>query len=189
MNLASKVKALRNQKGLSQELLAEVAGLSLRTIQRIENDQTVPRGDTLKRLAIALDTSPDEIIDWKMQEDNEYLRLMNLSALWFLVFPLLGILIPLIKWIQKKDKLKNVNELGIAMLNFQITWTIIFSIIFIFLAIVYFGNEWNFLSLLVLTSPLTLLYLYNCIVVISNTIHISKNKPFKYRLALPFIKK
>ncbi|MEM6687360.1 MAG: helix-turn-helix domain-containing protein [Bacteroidota bacterium] len=190
LNLASRVKELRNRKGFSQEMLAEESGLSLRTIQRIENDQTVPRGDTLKRLAIALDTSPDEIIDWKMQEDQEYLRLMNLSALWFLVFPLLGIIIPLIKWIQKKDKLKNVNELGISMLNFQITWTIIFSLIFIFLSIVYFGTlQWNFLSLLVLSSPLTLLYLYNFITVLSNTIKISKNKPFRYRPSLPFIRK
>jgi transcriptional regulator with XRE-family HTH domain len=190
LNLALKIKELRNKKGFSQEMLAEESSLSLRTIQRIENDETVPRGDTLKRLAIALDTSPDEIIDWKIQEDQEYLRLMNLSALWFLIFPLLGIIIPLTMWIQKKDKLKNVNELGISILNFQITWTIIFSIIFVFLSIVLSGSiEWNFLSQLIVLSPLIILYLYNFILIISNTIKISKNKPFKFRPALPFIKK
>ena len=74
-NLAQRVKELRNRKGISQEILAEESGLSLRTIQRIENNETVPRGDTLKRLAIALDTSPDEIIDWKILEDQNYLIL------------------------------------------------------------------------------------------------------------------
>jgi transcriptional regulator with XRE-family HTH domain len=49
LNLAERVKELRNRKGISQELLAEQSGLSLRTIQRIENNETVPRGETLKR--------------------------------------------------------------------------------------------------------------------------------------------
>jgi thiol-disulfide isomerase/thioredoxin len=55
LNLAQRVKDLRNRKGISQEILAKESGLSLRTIQRIENNETVPRGDTLKRLSIALD--------------------------------------------------------------------------------------------------------------------------------------
>jgi len=73
LHLAQHIKELRNRKGMSQEFLAEESGLSLRTIQRIENSETVPRGDTLKRLAIALQTSPDEIIDWKIEEDKNYL--------------------------------------------------------------------------------------------------------------------
>ncbi|MDB4025673.1 helix-turn-helix transcriptional regulator [Flavobacteriaceae bacterium] len=81
LNLALRVKELRNRKGFSQEILAEESSLSLRTIQRIENNETIPRGDTLKRLAIALDTSPNEIIDWKIQEDQNYLRLMSLASL------------------------------------------------------------------------------------------------------------
>lgn len=35
--LAKKVKELRKRKGYSQEELAEKSGLSLRTVQRIEN--------------------------------------------------------------------------------------------------------------------------------------------------------
>ena len=189
LNLALRVKELRNRKGFSQEILAEESSLSLRTIQRIENDETVPRGDTLKRLAVALDTSPDDIIDWKIQENQKYLRSMSLSALWFLIFPLLGIIIPLTMWIQKKDRLKNVNELGVSMLNFQITWTIFFSIILLFLLIVKSGSEWNFLSLLVLFSPIIILYLYNFIVIIANTIRISKNQPFRFKPSLPLIRK
>jgi uncharacterized Tic20 family protein len=190
LNLALRVIELRNRKGFSQEILAEESSLSLRTIQRIENNETIPRGDTLKRLAIALDTSPNEIIDWKIQEDQNYLRLMSLASLWFLIFPLLGVIIPLIMWIQKKDTLKNVNELGVSILNFQITWNIISSIILIFLSIVFSGSDgWDFLSLLVVLSPLIILYLYNFIVIISNTIKISKNKSFRYRPALPFVKK
>ncbi len=133
LNLSQRVKDLRNQRGMTQELLAENSGLSLRTIQRIENNETVPRGDSLKRLAFALNTTPDEIIDWKMQEDKGYLTLMSLSALGFLFFPILGIIIPLIFWVLKKDKLKNVNELGKSILNFEITWSVLFFLYFILL--------------------------------------------------------
>lgn len=61
--LAQRIKSLRNRKGFSQEELSEKSGLSLRTIQRIENGETEPRGDSLKRLAFAFDVSSDEIID------------------------------------------------------------------------------------------------------------------------------
>ena len=50
-NLAIRLKELRNRKGMSQEALAEESGLSLRTIQRIENGDTNPTGDSLKRLS------------------------------------------------------------------------------------------------------------------------------------------
>jgi transcriptional regulator with XRE-family HTH domain len=76
--LASRIKELRNRKGLSQEELSEKSGLSLRTIQRIENAETEPLGDSLKRLAMAFDVAPEEIIDWQIQEDQSYLSLMSL---------------------------------------------------------------------------------------------------------------
>jgi len=56
--LANKVKELRTSKGLSQEELAVRSQLSLRTVQRIEGNETEPRGDTLKRLSTALSVPP-----------------------------------------------------------------------------------------------------------------------------------
>ena len=63
LELSKKIKELRTRKGLSQEELSEESGLSLRTIQRIENGETEPRGDSLKKLATSLGASPDELID------------------------------------------------------------------------------------------------------------------------------
>ena len=100
--LALQVKSLRKRNGFSQEELAETSGLSLRTIQRIENGETESRGDTLKRLANALNVTPDELIDWTVKEDNGYLQILNLSAFAFLFFPLLGVLIPFMMWVAKK---------------------------------------------------------------------------------------
>lgn len=45
--LSTRVKELRKRNGISQEILAENSGLSIRTIQRIENGETNPTGDTL----------------------------------------------------------------------------------------------------------------------------------------------
>ena len=110
--LANRIKELRTRKGFSQEELSEKTGLSLRTIQRIENGETEPRGDSLKRLAQAFDVTSDDLVDWTVQEDRGFLLSLNLSSLSFLPFPLLGILVPLIIWISKKGKIQNVDRLA-----------------------------------------------------------------------------
>jgi transcriptional regulator with XRE-family HTH domain len=58
-NTHARIKELRESKGLSQEELSEKAGVSLRTIQRMENDESVPRGSTLRNIASSLDVSSD----------------------------------------------------------------------------------------------------------------------------------
>ena len=64
--VANKIKELRKRKGFSQGELSENSGLSLRTIQRLENGETKPRGDTLKRLAASFGISSDKITDWQI---------------------------------------------------------------------------------------------------------------------------
>lgn len=190
LNLSERVKELRSRKGMSQELLAEASGLSLRTIQRIENNETVPRGDTLKRLSIALNTSPDEIVDWKVQEDQNYLTVMSMSALGFLFFPLLGIIIPLTMWMFKKDKLKNVNELGKSILNFQISWTLLLFLIYIFMIMRMFGGvfRWFSIGFREMLMIFIILYGYNIIITVINTIRVYQKKPFKYVPALRILR-
>jgi DNA-binding XRE family transcriptional regulator/uncharacterized Tic20 family protein len=51
---AARILSLRKSQGLSQEALAEQSGVSLRTIQRVEQGATVPRGHTVLALAAAL---------------------------------------------------------------------------------------------------------------------------------------
>ncbi|MDO5971388.1 helix-turn-helix transcriptional regulator [Flavivirga aquimarina] len=59
LELSIVIKKLRTDKDFSQEKLSEKSGLSLRTIQRLENGETEPRGDTLKRLINALELPTD----------------------------------------------------------------------------------------------------------------------------------
>ncbi len=186
---AKRIKEFRNLKGFSQEELSEKSGLSLRTIQRIENGETVPHGDSIRKLAIVLQVSPDEIIDWQIQEDNNLIAMLNFSQLGFLAFPLLGILIPLVIWIVKRDKIKNMNSVGISILNFQISWTLalfIFNIIIAIGALLIFRNIRDALiSIIIITIGL---YIYNLIMIIKNTISYTNKEMVHYWPALNVLK-
>ncbi len=200
--LANRIKALRNRKGFSQEQLSEKAGLSLRTIQRIENGETVPRGDSLRRIAVAFGVSSDEILDWVVQEDKSFLVNLNTSALSFIVFPLLGVIVPLVIWTSKKDKIKNINKVAKDLLNFQITWAIVLFVGFIVLAIgilsfnvgsepvspTYVAAEVKAMLVRNL-SFVAFMYLYNIILVIINSTRINKEKEMRYFPKINFIRK
>ncbi len=60
-NLAKRLKELRALRGMSQEYLAEESRVGLRTIQRIENSESSPTGETIKRIANALEVELSEL--------------------------------------------------------------------------------------------------------------------------------
>ena len=187
-NLAIRLKELRNQKGKSQEVLADESGLSLRTIQRIENGETNPTGESLKRLSNALNVNPDELIDWAIKEDKKYLTFLNLTALTFLFFPMLGILVPFILWSSKKGKIKNINKLGKDLINFEITWTLILFFIpflmFLFTKIGLFES----LTLSIIFTIIGIMYLINLIFILLNTLRISNEKEVFYYPQIKFLR-
>lgn len=85
-NLAQGVKELRKRKAFSQEDLAKNAGLSLRTVQRVENGETISTAETLKRLASVLDVAPNELIEFASEKEvpkivlktkHEYVHFFN----------------------------------------------------------------------------------------------------------------
>ncbi len=174
---ASRINESRLKKGISQEQLAQLTGLNLRTIQRIEKGDTVPRGDSLQKLSRALGTSPDELVDWTIKEDKSLISMLNLSQLTFLIFPLLGVLIPMAIWILQKDKINKVDYNGKSILNFQITWSIVF---FIFSApTLYAGIAlWPANVFLFVT---VFIYGFNITIILLNTFLIAKNKKVFYK--------
>jgi len=187
-HLSARLKKLRNQKGLSQEALAEESGLSLRTIQRIENGESNPTGETLKRLSRALNVNPDELNDWTIKEDQSYLTFMNLSALTFIFFPLLGIIVPFMLWTSRKDKLKNINKIGRDLINFEITWTILLFfaalILFLFTKIGILEN----VSLKIIITIGVLMYFLNIMFIIYNTLRITNKKDVVYYSIIKFLR-
>lgn len=59
------IKELREKQGLSQEQLAEKAGVAQSTIHYIENGNN-PRTETLIKIAAALGVKPGELLDNRM---------------------------------------------------------------------------------------------------------------------------
>jgi transcriptional regulator with XRE-family HTH domain len=146
--IGNKIKEGRKRKGLTQEELAEAAKVNLRTIQRIENKESEPRGKTLHLICGVLEINAEDILDYGKQVDKCYLIYFHLSVLTFLAIPLGNIIVPLILWLNKKDKIIGLNKIGINLLNFQIIWSF-FSFIsilaFTFFKIMHYQGYQNFL--------------------------------------------
>ena len=60
--VGERLKALRIRRALTQEELAQRAGLSKNAVNRLEVDKTEPRMSSLRKLAKALEVDPSELI-------------------------------------------------------------------------------------------------------------------------------
>jgi uncharacterized Tic20 family protein len=229
--------------GSSQEELAAATQLSLRTIQRIENGETQPRGDSLKRLALALGVNTEELtrlmepeemesdavvapemgvgmvrlenerpvasgrkmqvedsllgedapVRTGLRENKGFLMLLHLSALSYFLFPVymllpvMGVVVPLVLWLLKKDVIKGVQREGRKILNFQISWFLVFMIV---VGNVFITKMLHVESVLDHTTMFRLLiglYLFNVITVIVNIVRVGQDKAGIYRPAIPFM--
>lgn len=169
-----KISQIRKQKALTQEQLAELSKVNVRTIQRIESNETTPRGATLKLLCDALEITPDEIVNFDKIQDNSFIIWLHLSVLLGYVLPLGNILLPLILWLTNKNKIENVDKQGKNILNFQILYSIVISLI-VFLGvlfeIIHLEIYFNLVNVIMLAAILgTLNFIYPII----NAIRISK---------------
>jgi transcriptional regulator with XRE-family HTH domain len=111
-DLGLKITELRQQKGLTQEKLADYCEVSSRTIQRIESGEVEPRSFTRNSLGNIL-----EFDFGRKNTDNEniWLALLHISSVVCIVF------IPLLLWSWKKDQSYKIDHQGREVLNFQIT--------------------------------------------------------------------
>ncbi|MFS4482468.1 helix-turn-helix domain-containing protein [Hyunsoonleella sp. 2307UL5-6] len=92
--IGKRIKEIRLKKGLSQEELAEASKVNLRTIQRIENNETKPREKTLQLIFNALEI---EIIEREKKRIDKYL-------IWSTFLTLLIIIGSFIGWFQIKSE-------------------------------------------------------------------------------------
>jgi transcriptional regulator with XRE-family HTH domain len=211
---AARIQAIRKSKGFSQEVLAEQSGVSLRTIQRVEQGETVPRGHTLHALATALavplealraepETVVMKVVDSEpepgttsqlplpttstsLRSDPEFLQLLNLSALSFLVLPLLNIVVPLLLWRKRRHTTEHVAEVGRRILGFQILWQVGSFFAFMLLLLVQLGAAYYYhlklpgayVILMVLT------YLLNVLAIVYNARRLRQGRLDVYPIGL-----
>jgi uncharacterized Tic20 family protein len=190
--LGLKVAELRQQKGLTQEQLAERCEVSARTIQRIESGEVDPRAYTLHCLG--------EVLEFDFGEENTsnenlWLTVLHLSSAFCLL------IIPLLLWSWKKNQSYKIDQHGRQVLNFQITMTLVlFAAAFLLMlfpaAFLLAGKttvqagEGFPIILATLCAPLPLIFLgifcvYQGVV---NAMRTLSDRPVHYALSIPFIK-
>lgn len=107
MKLNEQVVASRKALGYTQEQLAALANVTVRTIQRIESGESVPRSFTLKAIATALNI-PFELLNGGGAAEAavqpatpstatvHFLKLFNLSCFIYLIVPFVHFLLPVL---------------------------------------------------------------------------------------------
>ena len=192
-DLGLKVAELRQQKGLTQERLAELCEVSPRTIQRIESGEVDPRAYTLKCLGEALEFDFGEE---NTGNENLWLTLMHLSSI-FCLF-----IVPLLLWSWKKNQSIKIDKQGRQVLNFQITMTLaLFAAAFLLMAfpagLVVAGEQTVsvmestpifVLATICLPLPLILIGIFCTYQGVVNAMRALSDKPIRYALSIPFVK-
>lgn len=178
--MKNKIQLLREENRLTQKELAEKAGLSLRTIQRIEAGNT-PKGFTLKALAESLNTTPEDLIE-KEDKNIERAKLINSSALFGLIIPFGGIIFPLILT-YKTQEIYN-KQLGRNVVALQIILSVTMSLFLI--ASPFIQKELSIKFPVFLIVLVTFLFL-KLIAIIVNGITLNKKKDLHTKLKFNFL--
>lgn len=176
------IQSYRLEKNLTQAELAEKAGLSLRTIQRIESG-VIPKGFTLKSIARVLEIEP-EIITKSKEKNLDFIRIkiINLSALSFIIIPFGNIILPSILTYKSEDE--RVKSFGKNIISIQIIWTLITSILMI---ISPFLQNLISSKIPIFIIVLVLLMLLNIIITIINGVYLSKKLNLFIKLKFSFL--
>lgn len=77
MTLGEKLKMHRNEKGVSQEKIAELLGVSRQAVTKWESNQTVPSSDNLLALSSIYKISLDELAENKSKEQKKENRILH----------------------------------------------------------------------------------------------------------------
>lgn len=126
MTIGDKIVHLRKQKGMSQELLAERAKVSLRTVQRLEKESVLPRLHTVSNIANALGVSMEELApplaDLHIEDELVLLRKMNHATLLAFI-PFSNLIVPYVHY--KRALPKQKSSAAQRLLSFQLVWVLL----------------------------------------------------------------
>ena len=82
MNSGNLIKSARIKKGMTQSELSQIVGLTLRTIQRIENDKVKPSLHSLRQLSTVLEFDQsqfDEKNDLPKNDIHLHIRIADMN--------------------------------------------------------------------------------------------------------------
>jgi len=192
MELCQKIVTARKQKGLTQEQLADLSNVTVRTIQRIENGESTPRAYTLKAIATHLDLNFEELVsnnDTLLNSENtpivpnyedskHFLKVICLSCFSYLVVPFIHFLIP--TYLLKKTNETNPAIIAFArkLIRIQLYWKVALWLLLLGtlaynLTIATYFQKSYLLNYLV---PFFAMYFINAIIISINLVRINKSE-------------
>ncbi len=122
-SIGDKILEIRKSKGLTQEELAELSKVNLRTIQRIENNENEPRGNTLNLICAVLEINSDYFKNKVEDNKGKFIGSLVVNGVFFV---LLNLLLMLIIGFLTLDSNANINSrIGALLLSFFIPFFIV----------------------------------------------------------------
>jgi len=167
--LGSKILELRKKLNMTQEILAESANVSSRTIQRIEQGEVVPRLSTLRLISYALDFDFNGEPNSLRIEKTMLFFIQLSNMLLFIIFPILVLI-----WNNSMSKTLEIESK--RAINFQISLLIIMILGLVSVAM-------GFINLIFISIGVGILVFVILIVTIfsiRNMIALANNKKAKY---------
>ncbi len=188
MALHHRIVSARQQKGFTQEELADLSGLSVRTIQRIESGESHPRSYTLRVIANALgrhyedlvkvETPAPVVADQQIaSNDRHFLQLFNLSCFSYFIIPWVHFMIPNYLLKKQNSLQKETVELSRKLLRQQIYWTVmlhlamLMTLAYNLIQVSAFDNRDNLISYL---WPFLFMYFLNAVIIFVNASRIGR---------------
>ncbi|HEY0677368.1 MAG TPA: helix-turn-helix transcriptional regulator [Chitinophagaceae bacterium] len=192
MRIHETIASARRKKGLTQEELADLTSVTVRTIQRIESGESLPRKFTLKAIGAALDIPFEELnsshtaqnksllpvaATGSQDDTRHFLELICLSCFSYIVIPFVHFLIP--SYILNKRNETDLKVIGDArkLIRTQIYWAIatpmllLLTLAFNFLQAVYLDNKFVIHYL----WPFFFMYTLNAIIITASLIFIRRS--------------
>jgi transcriptional regulator with XRE-family HTH domain len=198
MAVHQKIINARKKKGLTQEQLAEMTNITVRTIQRIESGESNPRPYTLQSIATALDLNFEALTPadaptpqpvnvaaftgapGDIEAARHFLQILCLSCFTYLVIPFVHFLVP--GYILKKSGPHDPATLARAgsIIKKQLYWVCVLHFLMLvalaynLIQAKYFGGAYMLSYLL----PFFGMYFINAVIIVSDLIGVKKQSFF-----------
>ena len=122
-SIGKRVSEVRKLKGLTQEQLAEQSTVSLRTIQRVENTEHTPRGNTLNLIYNVLEIDSNLFIKQTKKSLITYIGSLIVKGVFLVLLNLL--LISIIGFLTLDSNANGNSRVGALLLSFFIPFFIV----------------------------------------------------------------
>ena len=142
------LKEHRLAKHFSQQDLADRSGISLRTVQRIEKNESAGSPYVIRTLCKTLGIETDSLVQQKEEDDkhlfreespepvplNKYLKYINISSVSVILFPFLNLVVVTALYLifKKRFTIRNDRFIASKILSLQILWSVATLAILIF---------------------------------------------------------